>query len=203
MILFFSPLSYLICWYGVIFSRSSMQRRPPYTSISPLMFPAMHEKTLTNKRGNRQRMINDHPGDCKSLLVAQKAVCARDGPTVPKTVNRWHGLCWVTPALAMKVTPFWKGLSMIQVTIEETMWLLHFSYHFGCLQNKFSSSYNRILLSTRPTFTIHYMCRYRAAWVAILYFKSLRKLPELSLTRFLSSSVCLFTELISNSLQKL
>ena len=164
------------------------------------MFPAIHEKTLTNKRENRQRMINDHAGDCKSLLVAQKAVWARDGPTVPKTVNRWHGLCWVTPALAMKVTPFWKGLSMIQVTIEETMWLLHFLDHFGCLQNKFSSSYKRIFFSTKLTFTIHYMCRYRAAWVAILYFKSLRKLPELSLTHSFESSVWLFTELMSNSL---
>ena len=74
---------------------------------------------------------------------------------------------------------------MIQVTNEETMWFLHFLDHFGCLQKKISSSLRRIFVSTDQTFTIHCMCRYRAAWVAILYFKSLRKLPELSLTHFL------------------
>ena len=42
------------------------------------------------RKGNRQKMINDHAG-CNSLPVAQRAVCARDGPTVLKTVNRWHG----------------------------------------------------------------------------------------------------------------
>ena len=54
--IFLSLLIYLKCWCAIIFSSSSrsnqicMQRRPPCTSISLLMMPAIHEKTLTNKK---------------------------------------------------------------------------------------------------------------------------------------------------------